>query len=128
MDILPFIDFKTLLAFLVTFLGCFLYLGRQKNLPPGPWGLPFFGNLLWMMRRGFLSESPGRMFLRESKPYGDLMYLKLGKQGLLVIFGYDAVQEFYVKNAEHFSNRPHWMNPTLKDILKDGRGMNTFLL
>ncbi|XP_077987458.1 cytochrome P450 1A1-like [Glandiceps talaboti] len=69
-------------------------------LPPGPWGLPFIGMLQ------FIGKDPEKVYMEMAEKYGDVFSIRLGGRLFIVLNGYDAVRESFVKNGDVFSGRP----------------------
>ncbi|KAL4223196.1 hypothetical protein ACF0H5_016668 [Mactra antiquata] len=74
---------------------------RQASLPPGPTVLPLVGNLLTMV-----SPDLYKTLSDLRKQYGDVYRLYIGKELMIVLNGYDVIQEAMVKNGSIFSDRP----------------------
>ena len=114
-----YVGFHTLLLFTLTFLLVLTavrqYRTRPKNLPPGPWGLPFVGSLL------SLGPNPHLTFLEMTKTYGKVFRMNLAGQRVVVVNGFDAVREALVKNASAFAGRPKM---ALFHELTEGQGEN----
>ncbi|KAG8511380.1 Cytochrome P450 2B11 [Galemys pyrenaicus] len=88
---------------LIVLLGLLLLWGQPKSrshLPPGPWPLPFLGNIFQIDYTGLLKSF---QVLREK--YGDIFTLYLGSQPAVILCGYKAVREALVDQAEAFSGR-----------------------
>ena len=99
-------------AFAVIISGLVWYLlnVRKDNLPPGPHGLPFLGNLLGLD----LTKIDTYRQLRER--YGDLVTIRLGTSTVILVNGYDTIVEALVKHADVFSDRPKgFINSVLFD-------------
>ncbi|XP_065941036.1 cytochrome P450 2B4 isoform X2 [Magallana gigas] len=79
--------------------------GRRYRLPPGPWALPIFGNLLQLKgKKGFYYY-----VRRFKKKYGDIFRLKMGVHEVVFVFGHQHVQEVLCKNGALTTRRPNWM-------------------
>ncbi|XP_037371415.1 cytochrome P450 2B4-like [Talpa occidentalis] len=88
---------------LIVLLGLLLLWGQPKprgRLPPGPWPLPFLGNVLHVDPKGFLKSFQA---LREK--HGDVFTFYLGCQPNVILWGYKAVREALVDQAEAVSGR-----------------------
>lgn len=79
-----------------------IYMKSNKTpLPPSPGlSLPVVGHLYR------LEKNPRKQFLEWGKKLGPLVSLYMGNQLAIVIYGYDAIKEAFVKNADVFSDRP----------------------
>ncbi|KAJ6637049.1 Cytochrome P450 18a1 [Pseudolycoriella hygida] len=77
-----------------------------KYLPPGPWGLPIFGYLM------FMGKEKHTRFMELAKNYGSIYSARLGYQLTVVISDYKVVREIFRK--EEFTGRPD--TPFLKTI------------
>ncbi|XP_028710945.1 cytochrome P450 2A8 [Peromyscus leucopus] len=77
---------------------------RQRRLlgkmPPGPTPLPFIGNLLELDTEKF-RDSLSK--IREQ--YGPVFTIYLGSRPVVVLWGYDAVKEALIDQAEEFGGR-----------------------
>ncbi|XP_004693962.1 PREDICTED: cytochrome P450 2B4-like [Condylura cristata] len=88
---------------LIVLLGLLLLCGQPKprgRLPPGPWPLPFLGNILQIDHTGFLKS-----FQKLRGKYGDVFTLYLGSRPAVILCGYEAVREALLDQAEAFSGR-----------------------
>ncbi|XP_025124926.3 cytochrome P450 2B4-like isoform X1 [Bubalus bubalis] len=93
------------ILFLILFIGLLLLWGCPASrgcLPPGPWPLPFLGNVLQMDQKGLLKSFQA---LREK--YGDVFTIYLGSRPAVILWGYEAMKEALVDQAEAFSGRGH---------------------
>ncbi|KAM6973770.1 cytochrome P450 2F3-like [Aplochiton taeniatus] len=82
----------------------------KHNLPPGPSGYPLVGNLPQLDKR-----SPFKSLQKLSETYGPVMTVHLGLRRVVVLFGYDAVKEALVDQADDFTGRaaiPFFFKPT----------------
>ncbi|XP_007536662.1 cytochrome P450 2B11-like [Erinaceus europaeus] len=92
-----------LLLTLLTGLLLLVVRGRPKNhgrLPPGPWPLPFLGNLLQMDRNGLLKS-----FMKLRDKYGDVFTVYLGPTPVVMLCGTETIKEALVDHADAFSGR-----------------------
>uniref|UniRef100_A0A8C4REH6 Cytochrome P450 2G1-like n=1 Tax=Erpetoichthys calabaricus TaxID=27687 RepID=A0A8C4REH6_ERPCA len=74
---------------------------RYARMPPGPTPLPLIGNLLQIT-----GNVPYKHFLKLSETYGPVMTVHLGGLRVVVLVGYEAVQEALVQHADSFAGRP----------------------
>ncbi|KAK7676908.1 hypothetical protein QCA50_020164 [Cerrena zonata] len=70
-------------------------------LPPGPRGYPLIGNLLDIPK-----VMPWKAFGEWSKVYGDVLYLNIPTQPVLVLNSAQAVLDLLEKRSEIYSDRP----------------------
>ncbi|NP_001153760.1 cytochrome P450 2J1 [Oryctolagus cuniculus] len=94
---------KTLLLGAVAFLffAYFLKTRRPKNYPPGPWRLPFLGNLFTLdMEKSHLQL---QQFV---KKYGNLFCLDLAGKSIVIVTGLPLIKEVLVHMDQNFINRP----------------------
>lgn len=97
------IDLTTFLVFTVVFLFVLCVISTPRSYIPGPFALPFFGNLYVLARIG---NRRYRETLRLQKQYGDIFRLYIGKQMMVTICGYENIHDAFVKHAAVLSNRP----------------------
>ncbi|KAJ8312151.1 hypothetical protein KUTeg_009524 [Tegillarca granosa] len=98
-------------VFLVCIVIYYLYTNfkRQKNLPPGPTPWPVFGNSIL-----FKKDPHGYKRLTElSKEYGDIYTLYCGSTVIIILNGYDAIHEAFVKQSSTFTDRPQLFVPLI---------------
>ncbi|XP_054720549.1 cytochrome P450 2J4-like [Uloborus diversus] len=114
--ILKYIDFdklgyQTLLLGALIFLSLVYFISRKKrNLPPGPYGVPYLGYL------PFLGKKPHETLTRLSKKYGTVFSLNLGHSLVVVLNDWEAVKEAFSKSET--ANRPEG----IFDIIPSGVG------
>ena len=97
-----------LLVSTVAFLVILVYSRREKytNLPPGPKGLPFLGNIMLFQR----SHKVDVDITELSTKYGNVMSFKLGPYRTFVLSSYDTIKEAMIDKAHTFSDRPMWLS------------------
>ncbi|EFO24453.1 cytochrome P450 family protein [Loa loa] len=77
---------------------------KRRFLPPGPAPWLFFGNILHFM----FYKSIDDMFLTWKRKYGNLVTFWIGPIPLVMVTDVETMHEYFVRNAEIFSNR--WRN------------------
>jgi hypothetical protein len=85
-----------------------------RDLPPGPWGLPFLGFL------PYLTGVPHLQFCQLSQKYGSIFSTRLGSHLVVVLSDYKAIRNAFRKEA--FSARPE----TEIKALMEGYGQFSF--
>ncbi|XP_053577646.1 cytochrome P450 2C23 [Bombina bombina] len=91
------------LIFCLTFLIFYIMRIRNKKLqgmPPGHKPLPLLGNILQLD----MQELP-QSLSKLAKEYGSVFTVYLGPRPTVILFGYDAVKEALVDNADIFGDR-----------------------
>ncbi|EIW58805.1 cytochrome P450 [Trametes versicolor FP-101664 SS1] len=95
----------SLTAWLLVFLSIGLLLVRRRRrrlaLPPGPPGIPVVGNVL-----DFPQSHYGAKFAELAAKYGDLVYLELFGQPVVVVNSHDAAIDLLEKRSVNYSDRP----------------------
>ena len=120
-------NLHVVLIFLSVFLLSFYILKRPSNLPPGPRIWPIIGSSLFFRdahkrRRRF----PLAVFDAWDK-YGDIVYFQVGRQGMVIFNGYNAINEGFVKNADVLSDRPSFLK-NVQDATKEGKGNSSVVV
>lgn len=77
-----------------------------KTLPPGPWGIPILGYLI------FMGNEKHTRFMELAKCYGSVFSARLGYQLTVVMSDYKMIRELFRK--EEFTGRPD--TPFLKTL------------
>ncbi|KAL7182931.1 hypothetical protein ACSBR1_041585 [Camellia fascicularis] len=96
MEFLGYLLFS--LFFLIVIHGLALFL-RRRTLPPGPIGLPLFGNLFEV------GQKPHESLAKLAETYGPLMSIRLGSKTSVVASSPDVAREILQKHDEAFSGR-----------------------
>ncbi|XP_067875637.1 cytochrome P450 2J2-like isoform X1 [Heterodontus francisci] len=113
---LRYLDLQTLLIFLAVFLMLtfVIKMRRPSGLPPGPPMWSMFGNI-------FIGKQAPHLALTElSKKYGDLFMFYAFGMPIVVISGFQLVQEALVQHGREFAGRP--CIPPLDEMTK-GQGI-----
>lgn len=81
----------------------------RTNLPPGPLPCPIFGNSIL-----FKKDPLGYKRLTAlSKQYGSVYRLYCGSTVIVILNGFDAIHEAFVKQAAIFTDRPQLFAPLI---------------
>ncbi|XP_065208481.1 methyl farnesoate epoxidase-like [Planococcus citri] len=93
-------------ALIILLIICALALANQKpkNYPPGPLWLPFLGCFLQIRNIYVKKRYYHFVWAQMQQIYGSIVGLKLGMNKVIVVSGYEAVQQVMVKND--FQGRP----------------------
>ncbi|XP_071114114.1 cytochrome P450 2B4-like [Haliotis cracherodii] len=88
---------------------------HASPLPPGPAPIPFLGTI------SLLGGGDKRRVFKEMRErYGDVFSFYIGSRLIVVINGFDALKEAFVKRGDVFSDRPHVFTV---DKVGQGRGI-----
>ncbi|KAG9281899.1 cytochrome P450 2J1-like [Astyanax mexicanus] len=71
---------------------------NPHNFPPGPWGLPFLGNISVGLDQHAIEKL--------SVKYGDIFSLRVATQKIVVVSGYKLVEEVLLTQGHNFLDRP----------------------
>ncbi|KAH8716738.1 cytochrome P450 2C31 [Phaeosphaeriaceae sp. PMI808] len=91
---------------------------KKWEMPPGPAGVPVFGNLLQMMkaRRGAV---PLNNWLTSLAQYGEMVTLHMGSQTWVMLNSDRVVTELIAKRGKITNERPHM--PIASDLISNGK-------
>lgn len=110
LTLILFVVFITLFAYYL-----YLYYGREKynpnfTVPKGPRGIPFFGNILQLGRRPYIT------LFKWSNKYGPVFRVRLGSQDIVVLNGTKTIRDALLNKSEEFAGRPklYMIHATLK--------------
>ncbi|KAA0708663.1 Cytochrome P450 2J2 [Triplophysa tibetana] len=86
---------------------------NPTNFPPGPWALPFLGNIVTDVN----PKSVDQLITK----YGNIFGLRSGTDKIVYVSGYKMVKEVLITQGENFISRP--ISP-LFDSLYKGQGIS----
>ncbi|KAI9438791.1 cytochrome P450 [Lactarius indigo] len=75
-----------------------------RNLPPGPKGLPFIGDVIHAADEDWLASPQRRV------DYGELMYLSVFGQGIIVLNSQRVAVDLLEKRSNIYSDRPRFIS------------------
>lgn len=75
---------------------------RHNNLPPGPAGLPLYGNILDIQKSD--KHGPG-ILDKWAEQFGDVYYIRMGQYPTIVLNSLAAIKEALVKHGDKTSGR-----------------------
>jgi cytochrome P450 len=119
----PLLSFPLVLfsLFLSLFI-CLLFKPKRNpskpslRLPPGPWPLPFIGNI-----HNIIGLPPHHAMRDLSKQYGPLMLLHLGEIQTVIVSSPDAAREIMKTHDINFASRP--ISTTMGILSFGGKGI-----
>ncbi|ESK85439.1 cytochrome p450 [Moniliophthora roreri MCA 2997] len=79
----------------------YLKFKRPGNLPPGPKGYPIVGNLFQLD-----ADRPWHSLIEWKKTYGDIVYIRLFNQDVIVLNSAKAAGDLLDRRAANYSQRP----------------------
>ncbi|CAL1272918.1 unnamed protein product [Larinioides sclopetarius] len=94
-EILIAVSFTVLLRIIFSLLK-----SSQRNIPPGPWGLPIFGYIPFLSR----TKSAHLHITNLAKKYGDIFSLRLGTELVVVLNDAESIKAAY--NKQELLGRP----------------------
>ena len=100
-------DITLILLFFIVLLCSYWALSRPRGLPPGPLTLPLIGS--YFFNKQIRKKDNFAAFLDASKVYGDVFSFRVGPQLIVVLNGFDAIYEAFVKQSDVFSDRPEFL-------------------
>ncbi|XP_076819652.1 vitamin D 25-hydroxylase-like [Clavelina lepadiformis] len=80
--------------------GIMAWYRRPPNSPPGPRGVPIFGNAF------FLGKEPQKTFRDWGKKYGKVLSVRLGSNDWILVNDYATLHQALVKQLTRFSGIP----------------------
>lgn len=98
-----------ILVFTVLFCSILQRYLLSRRLPRGPWGLPIVGHL------HLLGNNPSETFIKLSKKYGAIFFIRLGKWPTLVLNDAKNIREALSNDA--FADRPELFTFNSKGIV-----------
>ena len=101
-DKMVFQDLFTMLVLSLTIFALILAYNctrRNMKLPPGPWGLPFFGYLQMMKNSQFHLE-----LFDLSQQHGKLISVKMGQETMVVISDHRLIKKAF--QSKYVNSRP----------------------
>ncbi|KJA22148.1 hypothetical protein HYPSUDRAFT_139604 [Hypholoma sublateritium FD-334 SS-4] len=77
---------------------------RRAKFPPGPPALPILGNVLQIP-----SDSQEEVFTEWGRKYGDIVYIKIFKQPMIIINDLQTARDLLDKRSSIYSDRPRFV-------------------
>ncbi|TFK92459.1 cytochrome P450 [Polyporus arcularius HHB13444] len=107
------LETHTLLVLPAAALLLLIYIRRaaKRHLPPGPPPLPIIGNVLDFPRKHL-----GREFRELSRQYGDVVYLEVLGQSVVILSSYSVASDLMEKRSANYSDRPQSVMVNLTNL------------
>ncbi|XP_048775568.2 cytochrome P450 2J6-like [Ostrea edulis] len=103
----------TVAIILTTIFGFLVFLcvfwRKKRNLPPGPTPVPLLGNLILFRK----DPRAYKLYTKLAEEYGNIYSLHCGSTLIVILNGYDAINEAFVKQADVFTDRPQLFVPLI---------------
>ncbi|XP_036409836.1 cytochrome P450 2J6-like [Megalops cyprinoides] len=111
------LDLKSLVLFLFAYLLITDFLKQRKpsGFPPGPRGLPFVGSVFSLD-----PKLPHIYLTRLAEVFGNVYSIRLGREKMVCVVGYETVKEALVTQADCFVSRPP---SSLAERIYSGNGL-----
>ncbi|XP_067650065.1 cytochrome P450 2D20-like [Haliotis asinina] len=110
----------SVLVLIVSTLYLICRRGGDERAPPGPTRWPILGSFLNMALLG--RDNTHLFFPMVHKKYGEVARIYFGQYPVIVVSGYDAIEEVFVKQEENTIDRPSFV-AGVKAIKRLGRGI-----
>ncbi|KAF9225067.1 cytochrome P450 [Gyrodon lividus] len=95
-------QYAAVAVFVTTALNLLQQRGRKTpQFPPGPKGVPLFGNALQVRK-----DDPWMVYTEWARLYGNLVYARLFKQGMIIVNSEEVAKELFVRRSQNYSDRP----------------------
>ena len=97
--IIPWLPWLLVTPIVAILLKYVYHLLNLHCYPPGPFPIPFLGNL------HLLTEKPHQEFEKISKVYGDVYSFSMGSKRAVIVNSYESFKEALVKKSIAFAGR-----------------------
>lgn len=96
-----------LLVLVISAIG----LRKRRKLPPGRFTIPYVGTPAMLLKMP--GRWPHEVFAEEAKQLGNVFSFGLGNKYIVILNGYDAIHEAFVKNATACAGRMEELRYTM---------------